>query len=67
MPISPESREIVIFSTLRRSAKLLWEVITAKISYEKVEVHFAKVGGAVFFTEVHFEKGGAIFLERCVL
>ncbi len=36
-----------------------WEVITSKISGEKVEVHFAKVGGGcVFFA-------GVRFVERC--
>ncbi len=34
----------------------IWEVITAKISSEKVEARFAKIGGMIFFTEVCFEK-----------
>ncbi len=45
---------------------MLWEVNTAKISSEKVEVRFAKIGGAFFlevhfFREVFFKIGGAIF------
>ncbi len=41
------------------------EVIPAKISVEKIEVHFAKVGGALFLQRC-FEKMGVRFLERCI-
>ncbi len=34
----------------------IWEVITAKISGEKVEVRFAKVGGAVFLQRYFLKK-----------